>query len=47
MPNNCENLTKFFVNDRFDEDESECSEWEDENEVNFERNAFAFIIDDE
>lgn len=38
---------KVFRNDRFDDNKSEYSEWEDENEMNFERNAFAFIIDDD
>ena len=47
MLNDCTNLVESFVNNRFDDDESECSEWEDENELNFERNAFAFIIDNE
>ena len=40
MSNDCTNLVEIFVNDYFDDNESECLEWEDDNEVNFERNAF-------
>lgn len=47
MLNECTNLAESFRNDRFDDNKSEYSEWEDENEMNFERNVFAFIIDDE
>ena len=43
--NDCESLTEKFVNDRFDVKESE---WENDNEIEFERSASdAFIIDDE
>ena len=47
MLNDCSNLAESFRNDRLDDNKSEYSEWEDENEMNFERSAFAFIIDDE
>ena len=40
-------LTENLVNDRYDE-ESDCSDWENENDIDFERTAFdTFIIDDE
>ena len=43
--NDCESLTEKFVNYRFDDEESE---WENDNEIEFERSASdAFIIDDE
>lgn len=45
--NDCTSLAESFVKDDFDNDESACLEWEDEYEVNFERNVFPFIIDDE
>ena len=38
-------LMENFVNEHHEDDEN--SEWEDENEIDFERNAFDFIIDDE
>ena len=35
------------MNDRYDE-ESDCSDWENENDIDFERSAFdTFIIDDD
>ena len=40
-------LTESFVNDRYDE-LSDCSDWENKNEINFQRSAFdTFIVDDE
>ena len=45
--NQSSSLTESFVNDRYDE-ESDCSDWENENDIDFERSAFdTFIIDDE
>ena len=42
--NDCESLTEKFVNDCFDDEESE---WENDNEIKFERSASnTFIIDD-
>ena len=38
-------LMENFVNEHHEDDEN--SEWADENEIDFERNAFDFIIDDE
>ena len=44
--NQSSSLTESFVNDRYDE-ESDCSDWENENDIDFERSAFdTFIIDD-
>ena len=43
--NDCESLTEKFVNDRFDDEELE---WENNNEIEFERsNSDAFIVNDE
>ena len=43
--NQSSSLTESFVNDRYDE-ESDCSDWENENDIDFERSAFdTFIID--
>ena len=45
--NQSSSFTESFVNDRYDE-ESDCSDWENENDIDFERSAFdTFIIDDE
>ena len=45
--NQSSSLTESFVNDRYDE-ESDCSDWENEDDIDFERSAFdTFIIDDE
>ena len=45
--NQSSSLTESFMNDRYDE-ESDCSDWENENDIDFERSAFdTFIIDDE
>ena len=41
----CSMIAQNLVNDRYDNSKSECWEWEDENEVNFERKAVAFFID--
>ena len=45
--NQSSSFTESFVNDRYDE-ESDCSDWENENDIDFERSAFdTFIIDDD
>ena len=45
--NQSSSFTESFVNDRYNE-ESDCSDWENENDIDFERSAFdTFIIDDE
>ena len=45
--NQSSSLTESFVNDRYDE-ESDCSDQENENDIDFEMSAFdTFIIDDE
>ena len=45
--NQSSSLTESFVNDRYDE-LSDCSDWENKNEINFQRSAFdTFIVDDE
>ena len=45
--NQSSSLTESFVNDRYDE-ESDCSDRENANNINFEMSAFdTFIIDDE
>ena len=45
--NQSSSLTESFVNDRYDE-ESDCLDWENENDINFEMSVFdTFIIDDE
>ena len=44
--NQSSSLTESFVNDCYDE-ESNCSDWENENDIDFERSAFdTFIIDE-
>ena len=44
--NQSSSLTESFVNDRYDE-ESDCSGWENENDINFEMSVVdTFIIDE-
>ena len=45
--NQSSSLTESFMNDRYDE-ESDCLDWEKENDIYFERSAFGtFNIDDD
>ena len=45
--NQSSSLTESFVNDRYDE-ESDWSDWENENNIDFDQGAFdTFIINDE